>query len=284
MTFMRTGDKDAYRSSVFHAAEVGDLAAELLLAEEYIPEQCTFEPNQDVPHCGKDGKEPPHVVFRQNPLGVEASYEEAGRWLEKASGQGSGEASEVLAQLITRMLANGHGTSYTAADSNRLHALARSQGFDVERISVTCYKLVPGKGGLTLGCLPGLIVGELPRQPFTQEELTALGTAGISGSLLYGGGIGGGDSVLLMRPEGPVVNVRIILDHVPGDAVLLPMPAHHDEIYVQRGDDFVGFPSGGGNLPRFINIEPGNEPTSQVSVSTQLMSGAHSGGFCTSFP
>jgi len=73
------------------------------------------------------------VVFRRNPLGVEAFYEEAVHWLQKASAQGSGEASEVLAQLITRMQANGHGTSYTVADSDRFHALARSQGFDVEQ-------------------------------------------------------------------------------------------------------------------------------------------------------
>jgi TPR repeat protein len=73
------------------------------------------------------------VVFRRNPLGVEAFYEEAVHWLQKASAQGSGEASEVLAQLLTRMQANGHGTTYTAADSDRFHALAYSQGFDVEQ-------------------------------------------------------------------------------------------------------------------------------------------------------
>ena len=52
--------------------------------------------------------------------------------------------------MITRMQANGRGTSYTAADSARLHALARSQGFDVEAISVTCYTLTPGGSGLSL--------------------------------------------------------------------------------------------------------------------------------------
>ena len=284
MMFAGTGDTSTFKSVVFHAAEAGDIGAELLLAEQYIPEQCTFEPNQDVPHCGKDGKEPPHVVFRQNPLGIEASYEEAGRWLEKASAQGSGEATEVLAQLITRMRHNGHETHYTAADSARLHALARSQGFDVEPISVTCYKLIPGGDSITLGQLSGLVLGEPPQEPFTQQELAALSKAGISGSLLYGGGGGSGESVLLTRPEGPVVNVRIILDHDPKDDVLLPMPAHHDEIYVQRGDDFLAFPGGESNLPRFINIEPQTESPTQISFSTEMMSGAHSGGFCTRFP
>ncbi len=150
MSFLRTGNSTSYRNAVMSAAQTGDIGAELLLAEQYIPEQCAYEPNQDVPHCGKSGNEAPGVIFRRNPLGLEASYEEAARWLEKASAQGSGEASEVLAQLITRMQANGHGTQYTAADSARFHALARSQGFDVELISATCYKLVPGGSGISL--------------------------------------------------------------------------------------------------------------------------------------
>jgi hypothetical protein len=284
ITFASTGDKAAYKAAVFKAAQEENLAAEILLAEQYIPEQCTFEPNQDVPHCGKSGNEPPGVVFRANPLGIDASYEEASKWLEKASGQGSGEASEVLAQLITRMRANHHGTHYTAEDSTRFHALARSQGFDVEAISVTCYKRVPGGSGITLGSLPGIVVGEQPKEPFTPAEVEALKKAGITGSLLYGGGSGGGDSVLLMRPEGPTVNVRIILDHDPGSELLLPMPAHHDEIYVQRGDEFLAFPNGGNVLPRFINLEPQTRDSLQVSVSTQTMDGGHSGGFCTRFP
>lgn len=284
MTFARTGDSATLRNTIMRAAQAGNIGAELLLAEQYIPEQCTFEPDQDAPHCGKSGNEPPHVVFRRNPLGVEASYEEAARWLQKASAQGSGEASEVLAQLITRMRANGHGTSYTAADSDRFHALARSQGFDVEQISATCYKLTPGGSGIKLGRIPGLILGEPPSRPFTDQELAELDEAGISGSLLYGGGSGNGDSVLLMRPQGTVAHVRIILDHDPGYEVLLPIPAHRDVIYVQRGDKFLAFPSEGPNLPRFISVQPLGTPATQISVFTQTMDGGHSGGFCTRFP
>lgn len=284
MVFARTGDHEALRNTITGAAQAGDIGAELLLAEQYIPEQCTFEPNQDVPHCGKSGNESPHVVFRKDPLGVEASYEEAAHWLQKASEQGSGEASEVLAQLITRMQANGHGTSYTAADSDHFHALARTQGFDVEQISATCYQLTQGSSGIKLGRIPGLILGEPPSRPFTDQELIELNEAGVSGLLLYGGGSSNGDSVLLMRPQGAVAHVRIILDHDPGYEVLLPIPAHRDVIYVQRGDKFLAFPSEGPNLPRFISLHPLGTPTSQIIVSTQLMDGGYSGGFCTRFP
>ena len=64
----------------------------------------------------------------------------------------------------------------------------------------------------------------------------------------------GGDSVLLMRPEGPVARVRIILDHDPGYEVLLPLPARRDVVYVQQGDRFLAFPGEGANLPRFISL------------------------------
>ena len=284
MTFVRTGDQATFRNTIMRAAEAENIGAELLLAEQYIPEQCTFEPDQDSPHCGKSGDEAPHVFFRSNPLGIEASYEEAARWLQKASAQKSGEASEVLAQMITRMQANGHVTSYTVADSDRFHALARSQGFDVEQISATCYKLTPGSGGIKLGRIPGLTVGESSSKPFTDQELAEFDQAGISGSLLYGGGSGNGDSVLLMRPQGPVAHVRIILDHDPGYEVLLPIPAHRDVVYVQREDQFLAFPSKGPNLPRFISVQPLNKPATQISISMQLMDGGHSGGFCTRFP
>lgn len=284
MTFMRTGDSTRFRGSIFQAAQKGDVGAELLLAEQYIPERCPSEPNQDVPHCGKNENEPPHVIFQTNPLGIAASYEKAGQWLEKASVQGSGEASEVLAQLITRMQSNGHVTNHTTSDSNRLHALARSQGFDVEPISVTCFKLISGGEGVTLGASLGAGLGESPHAPFTPDELASLGRAGLSGSLVRQGEMRNGDSVLLMRPEGPVVRIRIILDHDPGTEVLLPMPAHHDVIYAQRGNQFLAFPGPGNVLPRFVSIMSLKGPDSQVGVNVQTMSGGYTGGFCGRFP
>lgn len=281
--FMQSGDSKSFRDIVVSAAERGDVGAELLLAENYIPEQCPFEINQDVPHCGKSGNEPPHILL-PNPLGIEASYEKAAQWLEKAGAQGSGEASEVLAQLITRMQANGHGTSYPAADSARFHALARSQGYDVEPIIATCYKLTLGGTSISLGEPPAPIDGQPPQKTFTEEELAALRRAGVSGSLLYEGGANNGDSVLLMRPEGPVAHVRVILDHDSGHEVLLPTPAHRDVVYLQSGDTFLAFPGNGPNLPRFLSLTPLAAPGSQILIFTQTMDGGHTGGFCTRFP
>jgi hypothetical protein len=144
--------------------------------------------------------------------------------------------------------------------------------------------LTSGGHGIKLGRIPGLILGEPPSRPFTDQELTELKEAGISGSLLYGGGSSNGDSVLLMRPQGTVAHVRIILDHDMGYEVLLPIPAHRDVTYVQRGDEFLAFPSEGPNLPRFISLHPLGTPTTQISVFTQTIDGGHTGGFCARFP
>ena len=72
MTYARTGGKSAYRASVLKAAQEGDLAAELVLAEQYIPEQCTFEPNQDVPTAARRAtnlhmwsSEPIHLIYKR---------------------------------------------------------------------------------------------------------------------------------------------------------------------------------------------------------------------------
>lgn len=281
MAFARTGDGEALKKSVFELAQAGDIGAELFLAEQYIPEQCPLEPNQDVPHCGRNGEEPPKIVFRTNRLKLPASYEEAMRWLEKSSAHGSGEASEVLAQLITRIHANGHVTHYTAEDSARFHALARSQGFDVEPLSVTCFKLIPGANGITLGRAPG---GEPASEGFTHSELDALAKQGISGSLEYGGGIQGSDSALLMRPEGPVAQVRIILDHDPGHEVLLPVPAHHNVIYVQRGGHFLAFPETGNVLSRFVSVVSLKQDIPQISVYVQSINGGIRWRFLHSLP
>jgi hypothetical protein len=285
MAYARSGDSATFRQVIESAASSGDVGGELLLAEQYIPEQCTFQPDRDVPACGPDGKQAPHVVSRQNPLKIPASYEDAAKWLERASAQGSGEASEVLAQLITRMLSNGHPTTYTADDSTRLHALARSQGFDVEPIAASCYRLTPGVGALTFaGPQPQtLTVGAPPAQPFSAGELQQLEALGVRGALHFDGTTGAGDSVLLSRPEGPIVHVRIILDHDPGHEVHLPIPAHHDVIFLQHGDRFLMLPSGAATLLRFISLTPQRADMQQVSLFVQLMSGAFSGTFCARF-
>lgn len=80
-----------------------------------------------------------------------------------------------------------------------------------------------------------------------------------------------------------MVHVSVILDHDPGHEVYLPMPAHHDVIYLQRGDRFLMLPSGTATLPRFISLTPQRPDMQQVSIYVQQMSGASSGTVCAQF-
>jgi hypothetical protein len=288
MKYAATGNAEAYRKFIETEASAGNVGAELLLGSMYIPEQCTFQPNRDAPHCGEDGNEKPNFSFRANSLGIPPSYEEAAHWLDRASAQGSGEASERLAQLITRMLANRHDTTYTIADSTRLHALARTQGYDAEPLTVTCYRLTKSReSNLKVLNEPDPqnraqpLYGKWPPN-LSSSQLSALKAAGTQGTLTWAGGsgVGNGDS-LGERAEGPQTNVAMIIDHSPSHEIHLPLPARHDAIYVQRGDDFVLLPPGTPTLPRIISVMPNPAETGRVSIYAQNADATFSGG-CSS--
>lgn len=287
-TYTQTGNSEALRHAVESAANSGNIAAQLFLAEQYIPEQCSYDPERDVPDCRGNPKHPPKVIIPNNPLDLPPSYNEACHWLERASAQGSGEASEILAQLITRMLSNGHSTTYTAADSKRLHALARSQGFDVEPLSVSCYQLAPAadNAAKTL-TVDGpqrqrLIVGVVPLQRLSDADLQTLQAAGATGTLHFQGEISGGDTVLLSRPDGTPAHIRVILDHDPGREVHLPIPAHHDVLYLQRGDNFLALPPDLPSLPQVLSIVP-QPADAQISIYIQNPDGNYTTNLCARF-
>lgn len=283
MAYAHTGDSATFRQTIESAANSGDIGAELVLAGQYTPEPCTFAPDHDPPNCPQ-GKNPPDS-FNRTVLKIPASYDNAAQWLTRASAQGSGEATEMLAQLITRMLANNHPTSYTAADSTRLHALARSQGFNAEQIVVSCYRLSTSTPTLTVaGPLPQPLLHEKPpAQSFSEAELHQLQTSGTHGTLRFSGAAGDGDSLLLSLPEGPVVHIRIILDHAPTREIHLPIPDRHDVIYLQRGDRILAFPPNLPALTRTLSITPPHPDLPQVSAFIQNLNGSFSGSPCGIF-
>lgn len=289
--YAATGDKATFRTAVEHMADAGDPGATLLLGELYIPPQCTFEWNKDFPHCDSGQQPASPGPAPQNPLGLPPSYEEAAHWLERASAAGVGEGSEVLAELITRMLANGHATAYTDADSTRLHALARAQHYDLEPMQVTCYRLTPrdapaltveGEEGLHHGPHPEPGAGFAPLDPMGGAELTLLREHDVHGTLHFGGGNGGGGTVLLERPEGPTVHIRLIYDHAPDHDFEFPVPAHRDVLYVQHGNEFLQLPDGLPVLPGKVTVGPGvaNGPTA-ISIGIQSLDDGTTGMTCS---
>ena len=93
-----SGDLAGFQTFIEKQAAGGSLPAEIFLGEEYLPPECTFLPFKNAPaDCPSD---PP----AGNPLGPTRSFEEAIHWFKTASEQGSGEASEILAQVMERAI------------------------------------------------------------------------------------------------------------------------------------------------------------------------------------
>jgi hypothetical protein len=282
MSFYFTGDSSAFRKIVEAKAANGDLTAELLLGGQYIPEQCSLEPDRTVPDCAQKQT----VVFRTNPLGLTASFEQAAHWLDRASAQGSGEASEELAQLITRMLASHYPTTYTVADSTRLHALARNQGFDVEDLRVSCYtRTADSTNKLEVKEVPFPGIDESTYAHISPAQVEQLRAAGIKGLLRSNSSIGSdGGSTLLMRPEGPHLDAIVILDHAPAKAIRLPMPKHASVVYVQIGDTFQRIPEDVPTIDRSLVLLPPSNWGRNVTINIQNINGSFSGTGCGQFP
>jgi hypothetical protein len=267
--FQRTHDSAAYLKAIQSADAAGDMGIGLLLAENYVPDRCHSEPDRDYPNCANQEAPP-----KPHPFNITPSYEEAAKRLERLSAQGSGEASEVLAQLITRMLAIGHSTTFTAADSARFHALARSQGFDMQRIEIHCYRNYGGDGPLHITGVP------TPAVQLTSDQLRKLRDLGLHGELALQGEPTIGTRTILSHPDGPTTHIAVILDHHPEHEVHLRLPVHGDAIYVQRGDAFVLLPKDAPTLSRTISIMPGVEATQQIMLYAQNIDGIYTGGFC----
>jgi hypothetical protein len=233
-SFYGSGDAAAFREKVERLANSGDVNAQIVMAGAYTPPECTYLPFKTAPaDCPTDLKP-------TNPFGVTNSFDLAFHWLKLASDQGNGEATEMLAQLTERAIRFSALPNETMADVARLHALARSQGFDLQDVEYTCYSLdpVPGADTLTLET-------KAPAEAtLSSEELAQLHTAGVSGKLRWQViCIQPNMTVALHHPEGPKVHLRIIVSSAMTREVKVPLPNRTDVIYLQQADRVVTFPT-----------------------------------------
>jgi hypothetical protein len=196
-------------------------------------------------------------------LGITPSFDFAIHWLSLASEQGNGEASEILAQVIERMIRSPIPTHYRMTDVAHYHALARSQGYDLQDDEISCYSLDPS------GPADRLIMANTPVQyQFTPQELDSLHAAGASGTLRWGGGnIRPGWSGMLQHPEGPRVHTRVILGSPASHQLFIPMGNRVDVTYLQQGDRIVSIPSTYPALRRVLSIRP---PTADEPAAAML--------------
>jgi hypothetical protein len=241
-----SADPVSFRATLEKQAASGKLVAQMLLGEAYIPPECTFLPFKIAPvDCPQD-------PLPNNLLGLTSSFDLAIHWLSLASEQGNGEASEILAQVIERSIRSSTPSSYQMTDVARYHALARSQGFDLQDAEISCYSLDPR------GPADRLITADTPAEyQFTPQELDSLHAAGASGTLRFGGSnINPGSTTVLRHPEGPRIHARVILGRPPSHEVFVPLGNRVDVVYLQQGDRIVTIPSTYPNLRRVLSIRP----------------------------
>lgn len=239
-------DKAKFLATVERQASSGQLFAQMMLGEMYIPPECTFLPYKTAPaDCPQD------PIGKNNP-GLTPSFDLAIHWLTLASEQGNGEASEILAQVIDRMIHSPTPSRYQMADVAHYHALARSQGYDLQDVDYLCYSLDPSHptDGLTMSGTPP------PEYSFTPQELEALHAAGASGTIAWRNGSGPDITTLLRHPEGPKFRTRVILGRPPSKQILVPMADRVDVVYLQQGDRVVTIPSTYPTIRRRISFRP----------------------------
>jgi hypothetical protein len=263
-------DKVSFRATLEMQASSGKLIAQMILGEAYIPPECTFLPYKTAPaDC-------PQEPLPNNSLGLTPSYDLAIHWLTLASEQGSGEASEILAQVMDRSIKSPTPSRYRMTDVAHYHALARSQGYDLQDVEYSCYTLDPRHP------TDRLIMAETSTEfQLTPEALDAMHAVGASGTLRWRGtsrtsGLGG----LLQHPEGPKIRIRIILARPTSHEMLVPMADRVDVVYLQQGDRVVTVPSIYPAIRRKISFRP---PTVEegAGAAFQAIDGSFSGG-CTS--
>jgi len=238
-------DKANFRATLEKQAASGNLVAQMMLGGTYIPPECTFHPYKTAPaDCPQD-----HTPT--NDLGLTPSFDLAIHWLTLASEQGNGEASEILAQVIDRVIHSPTPSRYQVADVARYHALARSQGYDLQDVEYLCYSLDPSHptDRLTMSATP-------PEYAFAPMELEALHAVGASGTITWRGTSGPDITTLLRHPEGPKFRTRVILGRPPSKPILVPMADRVDVVLLQQGDRVTTIPAAYPAIRRKISFRP----------------------------
>jgi|GEM_PF-3960844 len=269
------GDLPGYKAELQKQAEAGSALAQLSLGALYIPREKYALPDISLP---LKTNENPNIVpdNRATPLTklFPPSFPEALKWLTLASAQGSGEASELIAQIITRQRDSHQPTPYIAADIEKYHKLAVQQGYDLENAFVRCLRLTHDLPTLT--CDDRRLPGTCP----TQDELQQLRASGITGTLEPDGGASGGLTSITLHPSAPPARVFVILDHNVTTEQRLPLPRHASAIYVQQPSGWLVLPKDVPVLDRDIIIMPPYGPLNEIMAYIQNIEGSGGGGSC----
>ena len=86
-----------------------------------------------------------HAYANENSIVRHPDYQEAMKWLKRASSQGSGEGSAGIAELYEQ----GHGVPKSPVEAKVWWDLAAKQGYDQQELDLHCFVRESGRGRLS---------------------------------------------------------------------------------------------------------------------------------------
>lgn len=273
---LEAADLPAFFAELHRLAEAGNPSAQLLYGMQLVPLE-TFAPL--TPAQLRSGDLTPVIVPATpdtRPGRPAPSFPEALHWLRLASAAGSGQASEVVAQLITRSLGSGLPSTLTLKDAIRYRALALHQGYDLEAADLRCLRLFHSDAPLTC---------EASGASSCPDEaiLELLRHVGLRGVLSPGGSTNASYTSATMHPGGAPAHAVVILDSPITAEVHLPLPRHTTAIYLQEPDGFHTLTPDAPVLDRDLILRPELDPSHSLLGSIEDINGGRGGSTCLSF-
>lgn len=210
------------------------------------------------------------IYRQQTKLAVKPDPERALYFYKLASGEGSGEASERIAEMLEHHEISAPGNM----DAAGWRRLAVHQGWIEEKLSVVCFDWIHGPE--RLHCVP--LGGGLTADPFltngclSPAALDQLSAQGVAGTLRHRG-----DNSLLR--DGPAATAILIMDREVASEQDLKEPYGTSVIYIQTAvSGWRMLPQTAPLLARYIVLKPG--AAGHTLMLAQTPEGAGFGGAC----
>jgi hypothetical protein len=195
-----------------------------------------------------------------------------------ASEHGSGEASELIAEMVEQKQIS---ETLAKGDSGFWRNKARQQGWKQQRLSAYCFDWTHGPEPLhcekptSSGAAANLPPESQPQCP-TDNEMETLRTLGMRGMIRQNGGI-------TNLVPGPSARALLILDHAVPSEADLKEPDAGSVIYIQTPQDrWRMVPRDAPLLDRFLILTPA-DTAGRMTMMAQAVDGSRSGGACSEF-
>ena len=219
------------------------------------------------------------IYQTQSRLPVAADPAAALHFYTIASEKGSGEASELIAEMVEQQQ-----ISETVAKGNAefWRNKARQQGWKQQRLSTYCFDWTHGPEPLHCEKLP-ISVGSANMPPENQPqcptdtEMESLRTLGMTGMIRQNGGI-------TNLVPGPYARALLILDRAVSSEADLKEPDAASVIYIQTPQDrWRMIPRDTPLLDRFLILTSDADNMGRVMMRAQAVGGSSTGGACSRF-